>query len=118
MRRMVGMATVLLVATACGGEKSYYCDFRDAPADAEDRCQERSNSIPGGGEVAKQAFLDTCDLAQGVSGSGGCPLDGATVGCDYGTAGAETVIDWYYGENTRASVEQSCLDDNGTLIDP
>lgn len=118
MKRIAIVAVGLISMVGCGGAaNSYHCDFRMSE-NQEDRCQERSNDIPGGGQVSAEAFKGTCEAVQGDSGNGLCPRDGAILGCDFGAAGAETVMDWYYEPKSREEAERECTADDGTFVEP
>ena len=117
MERIAGVALGLAWLVGCGGANSYHCDFRMSE-NPDDRCQERTNSVPGGGRVSAEGFKATCEAAQGDGGNGLCPRDGAVLGCDFGAAGAETVADWYYEPMTREAAELECENDDGTFIEP
>ncbi len=70
------------------------------------------------GATSEQAYLDTCDTAQGVSGSGPCATDDLVAGCLYDdNGGLETVTDWWYAPETLADVEAECAGE-GTVVQP
>jgi len=103
--------------TACSGTGTYHCDFTEATTGQEDRCQERSVD-PLIAATSEQAYLATCEAAQGVPGSGPCDTEGIVAGCLYDdNGGAETVTDWYYAPETLAEVEAECADE-GTVVQP
>ncbi|MCO4772469.1 MAG: hypothetical protein KDA24_20720 [Deltaproteobacteria bacterium] len=117
--RILLLLASLVSLTACpsAGESRYHCDFVNATTGQEDRCQERSVD-PLIGATSEQTFLDTCDVSQGVSGSGPCPTDGIVGGCLYDdNGGLETVTDWYYAPMTLADVEAECAGE-GTVVQP
>lgn len=106
---------VLFVSVGCGGGQTYHCDFRTSEA-PEDRCQERRARVAGAGALTSEAFIQTCELAQGDGADGPCPVDDAVAGCDVSIGvGGETVVDWFYPPETRTTVEVAC---DGTVVDP
>lgn len=100
-----------------GGDSTYHCDFVNSTEAQEDRCQERSVDALIGA-TSEQTYLDTCETAQGVPGSGPCATAGIVAGCLYDdVGGAETVTDWYYAPMTLAEAEDECESD-GTIVQP
>lgn len=116
MLRLSLIAGAIAVAVGCGGTNTYHCDFNNSE-DPEPRCQERSNDLPGGGQVTAETYKETCEVAQGDGGDGPCPVAGQVAGCDYGQSGAETAVDWYYEPKTLADVEADC-EGEGEVIMP
>lgn len=118
MRKILSLAVFLSVAIGCGATNTYHCDFRTSE-NPEDRCQERSNNIPGGGRLAQETFKETCEAVLGDGRDGACPRDDVVAGCDITATGSgEDVIDWYYEPETLESVQTACDNDGGTVVDP
>lgn len=109
--------TSLCACPPAGGTSTYHCDFVNSTESQEDRCQERSVDALVGAS-SEQTFLNTCETAQGVPGSGPCDTAGIVAGCLYDDVGGlETVTDWYYAPMTLAEIEVECEDD-GSIVQP
>lgn len=111
-RRTCGLALGLALSSfGCGSDEVRGCDLREA----DNRCQERTSEVDGISAAVSGTYEATCEASGGTYLSDGCPEDGRVLGCEISSGGAETVVDWYYAPETRATAEADC---DGTVIEP
>ncbi len=105
--------TLLSSLVGCGGVGGSGCDFREGSVNGpEPRCQERT------GLQGLPVFGATCEALDALSIEGGCPREGAVVGCVIGSEPSGEVIDWYYAPKTREEAELDCEGESGELREP